>query len=170
VSEIRLVSLEASHMEEIATWLEDPDVLAFTRVPDPVPPGFAETWYEGYAKGRRDRTRDAFAVVGASSELLGVALAPRLDATTRTGELGYLVAPSARGRGVARAALSQLTDWAFTEHDLVRIELLISVGNEPSKRVAARCGYRFEGVLRSLYFKQGMHEDTEIWSRVASDR
>jgi RimJ/RimL family protein N-acetyltransferase len=157
-------------MAEIASWLDDPEVLAFTRVPDPVPPDFADTWYEGYAKGRRDGTREAFAVVDDSSKLLGIALAPRLDSTTRTGELGYLVAPSARGRGVASAALSQLTDWAFAEHDLVRIELLISVANEPSKRVAARCGYIFEGVLRSLYFKQGMHEDTEIWSRVASDR
>jgi RimJ/RimL family protein N-acetyltransferase len=167
--EIQLVPLERRHMAEIAAWLDDPDVLAFTRIPDPVPANFAETWYEAYAKGRLDGTREAFAVVDAAGTPLGVALAPKLDGTTRTAELGYLVAPSARRRGVATAALSQLTDWAFAEHDVVRIELLISVGNAPSKRVAARCGYSFEGVLRSFYFKQGLHEDTEIWSRVASD-
>ena len=52
---------------------------------------------------------------------------------------------------------------------MVRLELLIGIGNDASKRVAANCGYAFEGVLRSLYFKQGRHEDTEIWSRLASD-
>ena len=38
-----------------------------------------------------------------------------------------------------------------------------------SKRVAERCGYIREGVLRSLHVKQDVHEDTEIWSRLASD-
>ena len=52
---------------------------------------------------------------------------------------------------------------------LSRLELLISVGNDASKRVAARCGYVREGVLRSHHFKGGVREDTEIWSRLPSD-
>jgi RimJ/RimL family protein N-acetyltransferase len=35
--------------------------------------------------------------------------------------------------------------------------------------VAARCGYVFEGVLRSHYFKAGLREDTELWSRLPAD-
>ena len=50
-----------------------------------------------------------------------------------------------------------------------RIELLISVDNPASKRVAERAGYVREGVLRSLWFKQDRREDTEIWSRLAGD-
>jgi RimJ/RimL family protein N-acetyltransferase len=62
-----------------------------------------------------------------------------------------------------------MTGWAFDELDVLRIELRISIDNEPSKRVAARCGYVREGVLRSLPFKQGLREDTEIWSRLPGD-
>ena len=50
-----------------------------------------------------------------------------------------------------------------------RLELLIAIENEGSKRVAARCGYVREGVLRSLHVKNGLREDTEIWSRLAGD-
>jgi RimJ/RimL family protein N-acetyltransferase len=51
---------------------------------------------------------------------------------------------------------------------MVRLELMIGVDNPGSKRVAVRCGYVREGVLRSLHFKQGLREDTEIWSRLAT--
>ena len=96
-------------------------------------------------------------------------MAPKIDRETRTAELGYVVAPEARGRGVATGALSRLTAWAFDELQMFRLELLISVDNVASKTVAERCGYVREGVLRSAHFKQGLREDTEIWSRLATD-
>ncbi len=96
-------------------------------------------------------------------------MAPTIDRTARTVELGYAVAAEARGRGVAAEALAALTDWAFVELCAERLELLIGVENEASKRVAARCGYVREGVLRSLWFKGDLREDTEIWSRLPSD-
>jgi [ribosomal protein S5]-alanine N-acetyltransferase len=47
-------------------------------------------------------------------------------------------------------ALKLLSEWAFTTfHDLVRLELWIIVGNEPSIRVAERAGFQREGVFRS---------------------
>lgn len=62
-----------------------------------------------------------------------------------------------------------LTTWAFSELRALRLELLISVKNEPSKLVASRCGYVHEGVLQSLYLKDDVRWDTEIWSRLPSD-
>jgi RimJ/RimL family protein N-acetyltransferase len=164
-----LVPFGEAHLAELELMLDDPDLLRFTRVPEPVPPGFARTWLERYEEGRRDGTREAFAIVGDASEFLGLALAVRIEPHARTAELGYVVAPAARGRGVATEALRRLTDWAFAELDLLRLELMISAENAGSKKVAERCGYVREGVLRSLYFKQGVWEDTEIWSRLATD-
>jgi RimJ/RimL family protein N-acetyltransferase len=149
--------------------LDDPDLLRFTRVPEPVPPGFARTWLERYEEGRREGSRDAFAVVGAGDEFLGIVMAPEIDRDEATAELGYLVAPEARGRGVATEALRQLTVWAFEELGMLRLELMISVDNAASKKVAERCGYVREGVRRSTYVKQGRREDTEIWSKLPTD-
>ena len=147
--------------------LDDPDVLRFTRVPEPVPDGFARDWLRRYEEARRDGSREAFAVVE-DGEFVGLALAPSLDRETQTAELGYVVAPSARGRGVATEALRRLTEWALAE-GMLRLELLISVDNRASQKVAERCGYVREGVLRNAYVKPGRREDTEIWSRLATD-
>ena len=156
------------HLPAIEAMLGDPDLLRFTRIPEPVPPDFARVWLGLYEDGRRDGTREAFAIVE-DGEFLGLALAPRIDREAQTAELGYVVSPAARGRGVASEALRHLTSWAFDELGLLRLELMISVDNPGSKRVAERCGYVREGVLRSLHFKQDLRDDTEIWSRLPTD-
>ena len=162
--------LDSHHLDDVRRMIGDPDILRLTRVPDPPPGDFVDTWYSMYARGRVDGTREGFAIVDTEDRsFVGLVLAPAIDSTARTLELGYIVAPWARGRGVATEALRRLTRWAFDHHDAMRLELQISTANTPSKRVAERAGYRFEGVLRSLYFKQDRWEDTEVWSRLASD-
>jgi RimJ/RimL family protein N-acetyltransferase len=153
----------------VAGLLDDPDVQRFTRVPVPVPADFPRRWLSRYEEGRLDGSREAFAIVDADDAFLGLALAPEIKRDAREAELGYIVAPSARGRGVAGAGLGLLTDWAFEELGVLRIELLIDVDNEPSKRVAERCGYIREGVLRSAHLKDDLRSDTEIWSRLPTD-
>jgi RimJ/RimL family protein N-acetyltransferase len=168
-SGIHLEPIDRSHLAELEALVEDPDVLRFTRVPEPVPPGFAERWVGTYEQGRGDGTREGFVVVDGEGAFLGLAVVPTIDAEARTAELGYVVAPAARGRGVATEALRLLTEWAFAELGALRLELLISVENEASQRVAERCGYVLEGVKRSAHFKQGRREDTQLWSRLPSD-
>jgi RimJ/RimL family protein N-acetyltransferase len=159
-----------SHLEAAEELVADPDVQRFTRIPVPLPADFTRSWLRSYAEGRKEGTREGFAIVDADyGTFLGLAVVPRIDRTSLTAELGYVVAPAARGRGIATQALGRLTAWAFSDLGALRLELLISVENGASKQVAARCGYVFEGVLRSLYFKQGLREDTEIWSRLPGD-
>jgi len=169
MTEIRLEPFGREHVGSLGSLLADPETLRFTRVPVPVPAGFASTWVERYEEGRRDGTREAFAILDAASgDLLGLTMAPKIDREELTAELGYAVAPEARGRGIAREALRFMTGWAF-ELGMQRLELLIGVDNPASKRVAESCGYVFEGVLRSTYFKGGQRADTEIWSRLPTD-
>jgi RimJ/RimL family protein N-acetyltransferase len=80
-----------------------------------------------------------------------------------------MVAPAARGRGVAPRALELLTRWGFDELDLLRLELRIDVQNPASERVAERTRYVREGVLRNVYFKEGFRGDLGIWSRLSDD-
>jgi len=170
VAPIRLEPLCEAHLPGLEEMLTDDGVLRFTRVPEPVPPGFAKTWLGSYEAARREGTREAFAIVDADeATFLGIALAVQIKREEQSVELGYVVAPPARGRGVATEGLRLLTEWAFAELDALRIELWIDVVNEPSKRVAEHCGYVREGVLRSVYFKQGRRHDFEIWSRLPTD-
>jgi RimJ/RimL family protein N-acetyltransferase len=168
VSPLRLEPFADEHAPHLDSLTEDEDVLRFTRIPSPAPPGFGARWVERYQQGLVDGTSAAFAVLDDDGAFLGAVMAPTIDAETRTMELGYVIAPHARGRGVASEGLRLLTEWAF-EQGAERLELLISVNNPASRRVAERCGYQLEGVLRSVYFKQGERADTELWSKLPSD-
>lgn len=170
VGTVRLEVFERSHLGVISELAADPDVLRFTRFPVPVPPDFPEIWWARLEEGRESSTRESFAVIDeADGRVLGLAGAPKIDNQARTVELGYLIAPSGRGRGAATQALAWLTDWGLDELGALRLELQISDQNPASRKVAVRCGYHHEGVLRSLYLKDGVRWDTEIWSRLPAD-
>ena len=102
-------------------------------------------------------------------EFLGFTGIVDLDAEARQGEIGYVVAREARGRGVAGRSLRLVTDWALDTLGLQRVELHIDPENEASIRVAERCGYVREGVLRSLHFKEHLRGDTAIYSLLPGD-
>jgi RimJ/RimL family protein N-acetyltransferase len=158
VTTIRLVALGAEHIPALLETMRDPDVLRFTRTPHPMPDGWIEEWLARYDGVRRA----AFAILD-GDEFVGYAVTGPIDREGSEVELGYAVAPWGRGRGVATETLRQLTDWAFAE-GMQRVTALISVDNPASSRVAAKVGYTFEGVLRSVHHVGGRRGDLESWS------
>jgi RimJ/RimL family protein N-acetyltransferase len=166
---IRLVPVEPRHEAVLDSLLEDESVLRHTRVPSEPPDGFAATWLGRYLEGWADGSRAGFAIEGHDGEFLGLGLFVHLDHEGRQGEIGYVVAPAARGRGVATRTLRLLTDWGFSGLGLERIELWINVANPASERVAERAGYVREGVLRSYWFKEDIRGNFGIWSRLRAE-
>jgi len=166
---IRLVPMEARHVPGFEALLEDDDVRRHTRVPSEPPPGYGKTWLGRYEQGWRDGSRAGFAIESREGEFLGLGMIVQVDWEGRQGEIGYVVGRAARGRGFATRTLRLLTDWAFEELGLERIELWIDVENPGSERVAERGGYVREGVLRSYWFKEDIRRDFGIWSRLHSD-
>jgi RimJ/RimL family protein N-acetyltransferase len=151
-------------------WLaREEGVQRFTRVPSEPRPDFGDTWAARYVHGWQDGTRAGFAIRTLDGEFLGLAGFVELDRDAREGELGYVVATHARGHGVATQAVGLLTRWGFDDLGLERITLLIDVANPGSEKVAERCGYTREGVLRSVHVKEGLRSDTGIWSRLRTD-
>ncbi len=165
---MRLEPLAEEHLPALDALIADPVSLQFTRLPEPTPPGFPRLWLEMYQAGRRDGTREAFVALADDGSFLGLALAPEIDRDAREIELGYMVVPDARGRGVATAMLRALTTWAFEEGAL-RAALIINADNVASERVAARCGYVREGLMRSIHLKGEQRVDATLWSRLPSD-
>ena len=85
-------------------------------------------------------------------------------------EIGYVVAPEARGQGFAARALILVSTWGFESFPAVgRIELLIRSGNRASIAVAHRAGYRDEGVARSRLEVGGRLDDAIVFSLIRSD-
>ena len=168
---IRLEPLTAAtHAAEMLELTRDADVLRFTRVPAGADAAFAESWIGRYERGWEDGSRAGFAIVDANDgSFLGFAAVVALDLDAREAELGYMVAPQSRGRGIAGRAVDLLTGWCLDELGLERLELKIDPANTGSTKVAERSGYRLEGVLRNTHVKEGLRADVGVWSRLRQD-
>ena len=92
-----------------------------------------------------------FAIVSAADrdQLLGSISLMRFAWQHARAEVGYWLARDARGHGHATRAVRLITAWGFRSLGLERIDLLAATGNPASQRVAERCGFTREAVLRS---------------------
>ncbi len=86
-------------------------------------------------------------------------------------EIGYLVHnPDDRRKGYAAQALRLFSDFLFsTKSNFYRQQLIIEVWNTASWKVAERCGFVREGVLRSCGFGEGDPADCFVYSRTQKD-
>ena len=166
---IRLEPLDQRYAADFDRLVEDPEVVRNTRIPSDVPPDYGATWVRRYVQGWEDGTRAGFAILDGEGSFLGFAAVVDFDAEGNQGEIGYVTAREARGKGVAQRALRLVTGWALDEAGLERVELHIDPKNPASLRVAERCGYVREGVLRSLHLKEGERSDTVIYSMLPTD-
>jgi RimJ/RimL family protein N-acetyltransferase len=85
------------------------------------------------------------------------------------GEIAYVVALAARGRGIATRVVRLLSEWAFAELGFERLQLSIHPENGPSRRVAEKAGYRYEGTLRSTNVIRGNRVDSMMFSLLPGD-
>jgi RimJ/RimL family protein N-acetyltransferase len=116
------------------------------------------------ARLRGEGVQFALVAPGDHEDVLGCASLYALDRGQGSAAVGYWLAPQARGRGVASSAVRLLATWGFTTLGLARIELTCGPDNVASQRVAARCGFLREGVMRSHLPFKGGRRDTVLFS------
>jgi RimJ/RimL family protein N-acetyltransferase len=83
-------------------------------------------------------------------------------------EIAYLAAPHGRTRGLMSAAVRLLCDALFSA-GVGRLELRTHPENEPSQRLAERCGFLREGRERSSIWLHGKRTDADVWSLLPDD-
>jgi [ribosomal protein S5]-alanine N-acetyltransferase len=129
-----------------------------------VPPGASEIEASDFLRAaermRRDGSGLAFAVVDARSDAVFGGCDLRVP-MPGIGEVGYLLAPAARGRGVMGRALRLVVAWAFADLALVRVQAFASPDNVRSQRLLERLGFAREGCLRSY---RGRGEDRVVFA------
>jgi RimJ/RimL family protein N-acetyltransferase len=145
---IRLRAPSVSDVPAITEACQDSDIQHFTFVPVPYREEHARDWVEGAAAQAvvGEGLSLVIADVGDRDRLLGAAGLLRPDWLRRTIEIGYWVAPWARGRGVAVRAAKLLAPWALRTLDLTRVACDVDVDNAASRQVAERAGFVAEDV------------------------
>ncbi len=65
-------------------------------------------------------------------------------------EIGFWIRSSASGKGYVTESVETLVTWAFAQLGVQRVELVTDEANTASRKVAERCGFQLEGILRNM--------------------
>jgi RimJ/RimL family protein N-acetyltransferase len=144
-------------------WGEEGDVEAITAACndraiaeflDQIPSPYTEADARGYlalcSEGWADGTLTNFAItVATTGRPVGSVGVRWLEPDQGVVEVGYWVAPEARGGGLCTRAVRLVSRWLIVDHRVERVQLRADEENLPSRRVAERAGFKQEGVLRS---------------------
>ena len=151
-----LAAAVQASLAEVSLWMDwcgpDYDVAAAAR------------WIDSTLAARKRGEAFEFLIMGADAELLGCCGLNAVDAVNRRANLGYWVRSDATGRGVARTAIRQLLDFAFTATDLERLEVVVAVGNGRSLAVAAAVGAHSEGLQERRLRIHGAFHDAVMFT------
>ena len=108
-------------------------------------------------------------VEAANSHVIGTCGLNEVDWTNRRASLGYWVRTAECGRGFATEAARLLACFGLAELHLMRIEIVVAVGNRASERIPAKLGAAQEGILRNRVWLCGRAHDAVSYSLTPAD-
>jgi L-amino acid N-acyltransferase YncA len=102
-------------------------------------------------------------------QIAGIAFLNRMNRMRQFANLGYSVRTSRVKQGIATAAAELVARYGFEKLGLQRIEIVISVDNLPSLKVAQKLGAVREGLLRNGMRMHGIPCDAYLYSLIPTD-
>jgi len=127
---------------------QDPEIPRWTMVPSPYSEADGRGWVAEAARLAAAGEEWPFLLVGADDGLLGSVGLVGLDLERGSVEIGYWIAPWARGRGLAARGAVLVRDAAVARLGARRAELLIHRDNAASVAVALRAGFVSTGQVK----------------------
>ncbi|WP_319463301.1 GNAT family N-acetyltransferase [Micromonospora sp. RTP1Z1] len=168
--ELRLRPMEERDLDAVVTTCRDEDTIRWTTVPHPYQRSHAEGFLRDFAEAAWARgTGVYYAIADADDRYVGSIDLRISPADPLNGDVGFMTAPHARGRGYMPAAVGALTAWGFAALGLARIEWRALAGNTASHRVAEKAGFAFEGTARGVLPDREGRGDAWVAALLAED-
>lgn len=145
------------YLREWLPWLDDTKSIDDSIV-------FIKNGFQIYAE-RRGLTAGVFY----NEELVGVAGYNSLDWTNNIASIGYWLSKDYQGNGIITRVVSALTDYAFKEFKLNRVDIRIAAGNKKSLEIPKRIGFVREGKLRQSEWLYDHYVDHIVYGMLKSD-
>jgi RimJ/RimL family protein N-acetyltransferase len=143
-----VITLRAKGRHDVAALVaicQDPEIPRWTRVPRPYTRADAEGWLAASELDLRAGRAIDWLAVDEHDEVVASVAVQDIRPEAGVGEIGYWVAASARGRGLATRAVRLAAGWAATELGLRTLEIVVHEDNAASQGVARAAGFTPEG-------------------------
>ncbi len=167
---IRLREWSPDDAEAVRAAVQDSEITRFTGIPLEHSIEGVRRWLSSIPEDLESGTAVNLAIVSADEgRLLGSVGVERFCSDPAIAEVGYWVCAEARGNDVATRAVKLIVAWAADAMELARIEITTHEDNLPSLRVAEKCGFTREGVMRAYRDQRGERVDLVMLSLLPSE-
>jgi ribosomal-protein-serine acetyltransferase len=127
-----------------------------------------QRWNEGKEFGFSIRVREAYPAGNREGTIIG-GCGIGIRSSPWYGNLGYWLRTGYTGRGYATEATKLIAKFGIQQLQLKRLEIVASVKNTPSQKVAERAGAFREGICRNRLLIHDSFHDAVIYSFIPSD-
>ncbi len=161
-AKMELLPVAEAHAENMLRWMLDPEVAENVGLRSTPTLARTQEWI-----ARKDTDASAILLDGRH---VGNVVLDQFDTHLQTARISiYIGEPSARGLGIASAALRLALGRAFAQHNLHRIWLTVHERNTRAIALYSKLGFIKEGVLRGDFLLRGERVDAVLMGLLARE-
>lgn len=166
---VTLRPLRRTDVDDITTACHDPQITRWTAVPSPYTRADAEAFVDQHSTDEAWGTEPTWAITVVPDDRWSGSITLRLDGSAGA-DVGYLVAPWARGSGHAARALRLACAWGFSTLGLQVVTWHAYVGNESSLHSARKVGFQIPPhIFRAYGSQRGHRRDSWVGTLTPED-
>lgn len=151
-----LTNRSRSYLREWLPWLD-----TTTKVEDTE--GYIKMCLRNYAENR-----GVTSIILFKGEMVGVA-GYSINLINHSAEIGYWLAEEFQGNGIMTNVAKALTDHAFNESRLNKVEIRAAAGNVKSRSIPERLGFLNEGCIRQAEWLYDHYVDHVVYGILADE-
>ncbi|MCM3567233.1 GNAT family N-acetyltransferase [Neobacillus mesonae] len=125
---------------------------------------FIKTCLTGFAENKSLTT-----VILYKGEIVGAAGFNSINWSNKTAYIGYWLAEEYQGKGIMTKAAKALTEYAFKELNLNKVEIRAAAGNKKSRSIPERLNFVNEGCIRKAEWLYDHYVDHVIYGILAEE-
>jgi [ribosomal protein S5]-alanine N-acetyltransferase len=161
---LKLVKYSEKHINDLIEHLNNRNITKWLFViPEPYTEDDAKKWLQ-YCKDNEEKNENYLFAIEDNEEFIGgIGLHKKME---HCYDVGYWIAARHWGKGYATKALNTITDLAFNELKIDRMQAFVFDGNLASEKVLEKCGYEYEGYLRKSHKKGEVFYNSKLYAKI----
>ncbi|PCD05916.1 RimJ/RimL family protein N-acetyltransferase [Peribacillus simplex] len=145
------------YLREWLPWLDNT-----TKLEDTI--GYINICLKGFAENKSVNT-----LIMYKGQIVGVAGYNQINWSNKTAYIGYWLGEEYQGNGIMTRVAKALTDYAFKELKLDKVEIRVALENKKSRGIPERLGFVNEGCIRQAEWLYDHYVDHIVYGMLVKD-